>query len=373
MRVLFETKDITGFNMFDPVARVLKSLGHEVTIVAEPEGIAADAWLKAGWSIYGPQPNISAEAILKVMSPDVVVVELAGNMTDFGKSFALAANKLGKPLGFVEDLWHAHRRCPEAPPDFICTLDAYGERVIGEYSEYKGLPRPGDRHPVDSYNHKPKVFITGSPAMDVLKDVVADPGIEEVIRQSNPKRVILIAGQGASTSAMMRGLAQALGREKGCLILPRCHPGLMKHPSWQEASKEWVEIADGMSGNHQVIWTNPAVSTRSLIRVSTEVHSIFSGALSEGATLGALPVSWMTEEGKAEMQASLKIEGMNHFPLSELGAAIEVTNPDEYREKVASLSGSDRNAFVTEAQKILSFDFGATERVVQAILESCRR
>src|SRR5882724_9482338 len=127
------------FNIYQPVAELLKKLGHQVSIVAE--GLSMDMWMKAGWEIASGMPDegecepgtkirhdIDPKKTIERLKPNVIMTGLADPI-HLGQLFGLGANRLGIRLGFVEDLWFSHRRST-ALPSFVCTLDAYGQRAI---------------------------------------------------------------------------------------------------------------------------------------------------------------------------------------------------------------------------------------------------
>jgi hypothetical protein len=363
VRILIVTKDPgSGFSMHYPVAVALRELGHEVSIVAE--GLSAEMWIKASWDIAGGLPkegdfdpktkirhDINPWEVIFGFNPDVVITELADPI-HLGEQFGLVANERGIPLGFIEDLWFAHRRSL-AFPDFVCTVDSYGEKAILDNLNYK------------CYSSILRVFVTGSPLMDSLKSVTADPRVKAIIEKQNPSRVILVAGQGDCTTSVVSGLADALEKMTNCLILPRFHPKWMSDPSKAAIRNQWTEDVFRMEMGHRVLWTPPSVSLRSLIPLATDVVSMFSNALIEALALGAMPVSWTSPEIVEEIMKGFA--GASHFPMVDMVAAYEVSITEDYL-RLTQWGDGERHGFIKHAQKTMNFDFRATERVVDAIV-----
>ena len=74
------------------------------------------------------------------------------------------------------------------------------------------------------------------------------------------------------------------------------------------------------------------------MRVATHTVSVYSNALIEAAALGSLPVSWVSDIGRASMRQALG--GLERFPLVDYGCAVEVGSPEEFLAKVPAC-GSD--------------------------------
>lgn len=370
-KILIVTKDRMEFNLYHPVALALEKAGCEVIVVAE--GLSMDLWNKSGRPIHKGQPfagscdpntlirtDIDPLETLRTLSPDIVMTGLADPI-HLGERFGLAANQLGIKLGYVEDLCFVHRRS-KAIPKFICTPDAYGEKKIMEHVLYRAK-QLGDNYDY-LFGNQPAVYVTGSPAMDVLKDVKPDSLTESIIQNHKAERVILIGGQDESTTPLVRGLLEASQRENGWLIIPRFHPKWMSDPSKAAFRDEWTRLLYLMEERHRVLWTPPSLDTRTLIPLATEVVSIYSNILIEAAGLGVLAISWMSDVGRERMRASFKTSDLMHFPQVELGAALEVRTADEYVSKIARVNLRHSH----EAKRILNLDGKATERVTQVIL-----
>ena len=362
-KVLVVTKDKMEFNLYQPVVDILEQRGIEVVVVAE--GLSMDLWLKAGYEIYGGLPkegdfdqkiktrtDIDPRAVLHQLKPDVVMTGLADPI-HLGESFGLMANQKEIPLGFVEDLWGVHQRS-KALPDFVCTLDSYGDRVIVEDEVYG--------------RYLPYVYVTGSPAMDTLKSVKPVPEIEAIVKSSGAKRVIIIGGQGEVTTPMIRGIVELLSVEtfERCLVIPRFHPKWMNDPSKASFKDEWVQLLSRIKEPHQVLWTEPSVNTHSLVLSATEVVSVYSNLLIEAIVLGRIAVSWNSEIGKKKMKASL---GAEEFPLCQLGAVKEVWGVTDYLDRVPTPGTNEYNRLVTTNQEVVLSDGQNSVRVADAIRE----
>lgn len=221
-KVLIVTKDIAEFNNYQGITRELTMKGRGVIII--PEGLSATRWHERAqeWRtdgsmriIWGLPPeelrekntlmrhDIIPQVALALLRPDIVMTGLASPI-NLGEKFGLAANALDIPLGFVEDLWGVHTRST-AKPNFVCTLDAYGQSLIEKY-----------------YGGTVQSFVTGAPADDALLSVEPHPEVEAVVKKT--PYTVLIAGQDHATTPLLAGLISALEEIGNYTIIPRFHP-----------------------------------------------------------------------------------------------------------------------------------------------------
>ncbi len=360
--VLIATKDIGDFNVYLPVARLLASSGIKVVIVAE--GLSMDAWIKNGFEIYGGKPaevegkydkntlvrhDFNLGSVLDDIEPNLVMVGLP-SPNHLPGYLAEVAVPRGIKVGAVEDLWGTHGRM-DTIPDFICTLDTFGEQMIRK-----------------NPNRTPKIHVTGSPAMDNLKQLTARPpttGFLDVLLGTecigNPK-VVLAAGQNESTTPMIAGLVEALdAQNEPYILIPRFHPKWMRDETKADHRACW-EASLRKAKNGVVIHVPAALaSTEQLILYVHEVVSIYSTTLLQTALLGRKAISWISPVGRTCMRQELS--GLERYPLVTLGAALEVSTPDEY--------SAARNVPVHQlgeaAMKLPSADGKSAARVAEVI------
>ncbi len=368
-KILIVTKDKMEFQMYDPVARGLESHGYEVIVVAE--GLSMEMWVKSGRRILGGLPkegdfdpntkvrtDIGSHEALSLLKPDIVMTGL-GHPIHLGEKFGLAANSARTKLGYVEDLWGVHNRSM-AMPQFVCATDDYGMKQIRGCTRYTNALL-GDEYDHLYQNRSPKVYVTGSPAMDALQRVVPDPETKLIIgRNYTNSRVILIGGQDESTTPLIQGLVEASRKHEGWLIIPRFHPKWVSDPSKTAIRDEWITCLYQMERSHRVLWTPPSIDMRSLMLLADEVISIYSNCLIEAVALGAVPISWTSDIGRQKMEEGL---GVTTFPSVTLGAAREVRTPEEYLSLGSFSFGRE------QAREKLGLDGHATKRVVGAIMQ----
>ncbi len=376
-KVLIVTKDRMEFNIYHPVVCNLQKRGFEPVIVAE--GLSMEMWVKAGQEIWSGLPkagdfdpdtrartDIDPYAVLTEVKPDLVMTGLA-NPLRLGGSFGEIANRLKVRLGYVEDLWGVHSRSP-AFPDFVCTVDELGAKMIREYAAYSQASL-GDVYDYLTTDRTPKIYVTGCPADDVLLAVKPDPKTEEILEacdaNMNNSRVILACGQDESTTPMLQGVVEVVMRDPYSLLIPRLHPKWMSDPSKAEFKKLWLETLKPAEERGKVYWADASVDTRSLIRSATEVVSIYSNVLREAALLNRMPVSWTSDIARTRMLAN---NGFSQYPLVSIGATLEVSSTEEYLARVHRTCTKGHLDILNKLRETVQEDGRATERVVQAML-----
>lgn len=373
-RVLVVTKDTMDFLMYHRIMQELASGGviantADCGIVAE--GVSMAKWINAGYEIYGGFPkkgeydeatlcrhDLDPYQVLQEEKPHLVLVGLSF-WPNLGPKFALAAKELGIPLGFVEDIWMAHRRSVVVP-DFICTLDRLGSGFVEDNDIYD----------------RTKVFITGNPAWDALSEIKPDPFIKQITSAS--KRVVLMAGQDLETTSMVEGLLEALDEQGEYILFPKIHPawrGLTREnvrAERDQRKREEMEVIfeacqlwrDKLANpkNGCVIWTDTGI--HQLMLSSRYIVSISSNALIEAALLGKVPVSWNSDLGRQSMRAGFG--GLENFPLVDLKCAVEVESPDDFLFRVPEY-GFAVHACMRQIQREIYSKKRNTKRVVRII------
>jgi hypothetical protein len=301
------------------------------------EGLSLAKWRESGETVCAFS-GADSRRFLTEFKPNLVLTGLASPI-NLGESFGLAANELGVKLGFVADIWGAEARS-RAVPDFVCTLDQFGLDKILQYPKYQG--------------RVPRVYITGSPAMDRLLDVKNPGAIWDGVRDS--RLVVLFVGQDESTTPALEGLVQALNVGGEYVLIPFFHP---KRP---DLLGEWNGIL--ARATFPVLRT-PQVSLHQAMKIAWVTMSVYSTALIEAAALGSLPVSWVSPIGRQKMREALG--GLERFPLVDSGCTIEVETPEEFRQAVLDLGQTAYWAKIRHCQYQFGCDGKNTERVVAVI------
>lgn len=354
--VLIITKDNAEFQIYQPLTTLLRTRGHRVVIVAE--GLSLDKWLALNEPVFGGKgepgafdkhlcrSDVDVGQILENLMPDLVLTGL-GAPINLSEKFGLAANQMGFKLGYVIDVWGAESRS-KAVPDFICTLDTFGRDKINAWPPYMG--------------REPRIYVTGSPAMDALLDVKkagADLEVCNLFQDCNVPTVLL-AGQDECTTPVVEGLVSALSKVGG-VIIPRFHP---KYADRDDLAAPWLKTL--AKADCEVLWVGSRVTTQELAAEVDYVVSVFSNVLIEAAALGSIPVSWVSDIGRQKMREALG--GLTRFPLVERGCAMEVSSPEEFIERVVLDDASSALGEVLHAcDEHYHLDGRNTERVVAAI------
>jgi hypothetical protein len=298
-----------------------------------------------------------------MMNPDLVLTGLASPI-NLGEAFGLAANKLGIPLGYVEDIWGVHTRS-KAIPDFICSSDAYGVSLAQKH--YKDFV-------VDS-------FATGAPADDALLRVTTHPEVEAIVQKT--PYTVLVAGQDHSTTPLLAGLITALEEIGNYTIIPRFHPkwlAITKETVAKETDPEKKKTAEGIfdacnqwrtmlaSVKNGTVWWAPLhITTHQIMKSVPYVASIYSNVLREAGILGAVPVSWTSDIGREMMRKH--IGGLEQYPLVRYNAVIEIETPTDWLRRVPLIATAEYHTARATIARQLVTDGKNTERVVQAIVQ----
>jgi hypothetical protein len=355
-RILVVTKDMAEFGLYQALTRLLRAAGHEVIVVAE--GLSLGKWLEAGEEIFSGKPaedlwdavhgfrlDIKASEVLGALIPDLVLTGIAFPI-NLGESFGLAANGMGIKLGFVNDLWGVERHT-RAIPNFICTIDPLGRKMIEENPAYS--------------ERVPQVYVTGSPLLDRLFDVRKNAHLGKIIDGRRP--VVFLVGQDESTTPVIEGMMKVLDKlGEDCILIPRLHPKLME----KDFVGPWLRALARCPV--EVLWVPPSkATTQEIIQNADYTVSIFSNALLEAATLGSLPISWNSDIGRQSMQSGMG--GLEQFPSVGYGCAIEVNSPEEFLEKVPVVGSQGYLDVLNRCLEVFPNDGGATNRVFRAIEE----
>ncbi len=369
--IVIVSKDIGEYNKFYPIVDALaKDPTQNLNIGIVAEGLSLAKWQASEHAAllvctdvkadsFDPKTlirlDLDVEKVLSDLKPDLVITGLASPI-NLGEKFGLAANKAGIKLMFVEDLWGVHKRST-AIPDFICTVDSFGERKIFE------TYRQREKDPTRSL---PRVYVTGSPAMDKLEHLKPNPMIGEMFA-GIPK--ILVCGQDESTGPMMEGLVEALeGLNRQYVLFYSFHPKWMKDPSKVAFSWKWKNSLASVNNGLATPVPSMFKSAEEIMPSVDVVVSIYSTTLCSAAVLGKIAVSWNSEIGKERMKESLA--GETVFPLVQLGGAIEVEIPHDFFARVPfDPQDSFYKECAAKAKASLPSDFKNTERVVAAILK----
>lgn len=355
-KILIITKDVGEFNVYYPIVKKLMKEGVEVAIVAE--ALSQQKWIDAGLMIIcGAEVESDQACLVRSIRPEMILTGL-GAPINLGEKFGLVANQLGIKLGFVHDLWGVNKRS-SAFPQFVCVTDEYDAKLVQGYPQYARELGDADDRLTQLQFGMPKIYITGSSAMDSLAEVEPDKLVSSMTECAFP---ILVLGQDEATTPMLEILSQALSSMhdvQDYTVIPRLHPKFMGNTDLRNA---WLTALYGMKS--KVLFVEGKVTTRELMLSVPITLSVYSTGLIEAAMLGSVATSVISDVGRQKMNESL---GVKQFPLVGLGCAKEISTPDE-------LVSMLRDPFALEefsrvARERLQSDGKATERVVEAILQ----
>lgn len=309
--VLFITKDIGGFNAAYPNTQALRNAGHTVHVVAE--GISGEKWEKQGYAPYFKGEvdfrktpfACDVEGILTALKPDMVITTL-GFPINLEARFSEAANRLGIPLGWIEDVWGAHTRSQTSPQLILC-FDEIGKEIIGQKR---------DRFA------KTHIETTGDFGLETMKNLAQIPAEmrQEVYRLKQTfKYLVCLAGQGPFTSDMITFLKGSLDQTPElCAVIPRLHP---KYKGTEHMA-HWQKLLESFPVN--TIVDIPGISSDQLAVLCDITWSTFGTGLRYAAYYGNMVVSVLTPATQAGM---IEQTGLKQYPLATFGAAVEAMGP----------------------------------------------
>lgn len=307
--VLFVTKDIGGFRVVRPLADALKHDGWTVTVIAEGKSLPLWREIKhtliVGGQLAQPLDIDAAEEILRSENPGVVITTL-GSPINLEDAFSHAANRLDIPLVWFPDVWGAETRS-QATPNIVFAFDETEMLVLDEQSRFE---------------HS-RIEVVGHPLAD---EMCAEPSADaqRIVRGSHLfETVILIAGQGEYTGDMIDFVANSIAQSDDgrFVIIPRFHPKYKDDkPEWIKAWSERLAAIPDVT----VIEIDPKVTTDDIARIADITVSSFSTTLTYAALAGQIPISVATPAARAAM---VKSTGLDHYPPTRIGAAIEATGP----------------------------------------------
>jgi hypothetical protein len=333
-KLLFVAKDMGSANVTCPLARICIERGHEVTTVLE--GLAAGIYEKAdilpyfkGTVNYIDEPfNINAEAVLRKVKPDGVVVGL-GSPINLEQSFGSAANALGIPLIECVDFWNGTNRS-SAQPQVVLSIDEVDAKLSLR------------RHP------SAKVYIVGNPGVPQFGAVKPASEVDRLREEFD--KVYTYIGGSERTGDEIEFLVKCLHKTGGnwCLV-PRFHP---KHAKREYPSRKgitygyvWADMLVTSLGNRIIVYLPEVKSTESVVVASNGTFSSWSTLLTTSAQAGKVTASLWVPSARKELK---ELTELDQVPLVDLGCChslVEVTDlsgltpPDS--ESIAKLKPYD--------------------------------
>jgi hypothetical protein len=210
--------------------------------------------------------------------------------------------------------------------------------------------------------------VTGFPYLDALKsfDVEAEGSTARRMLGLDPGvPLVLFAGQGLGTAAVLRELVEVL-RGRDCYLMPRPHP--RTKDNFAADMQRWQETLADYRGSLVVDWFTQC-SPRQLIAAAAlngVVVSMFSTMLVEAAALHVPAVSVLyPEQGAALMRQ--EIPGLLEFPLVEAGS-VAVARDRQSLKRVMSLALNRELPLEGFQKKQFPLDGQNAHRAAQLIL-----
>ncbi len=301
------------------------AVGVPLTLEARPEhgvfavleGLAATRYIAAGIAPYfkgfenfQEEPfSVDAARVIEKINPDAVITTL-GDPIHLEREFGRAANLLGKPLIFLEDIWGCHCRS-DARPDLVLTLDQSGETIV-----QKNL---GTSVPVTIIgNHE----VASARKLKIPDDVHTKMG-ELKARHGT---VLFYVGGGTYTTAELQLLKECLRKTPGSpALISRPHPkwaNVQSQEGWTYGAV-WKDMLKELGDQVQVVETDVPAAIAALADVTL---SGFSTMLVVPVIYGKTAISLATGETRTDMKRQLSVA---QHPLVAPGFVREAASPED--------------------------------------------
>lgn len=308
-KLIFIAKDMGSANVTCPLALVCLQQGHEV--VAVVEGLAAGIYEKAGIYPYFKgtvdfldEPfNLNAEAVLRKIKPDGVVVGLSSPI-NLEQQFGLAANALGGLLIECVDFWNGTNRS-SSQPQVIFSIDEVDAKLSLR------------RHPLA------KVYIVGNPGVPWPATVKSALEVDKLRERFD--KIYTYIGGGEYTGDEIEFLVKCLHETFGNWVLvPRFHP---KHAKREYPSQKgltygdvWAEMLTPL--RNRIVYLPEVKSTESVVVASDATFSSWSTLLTTSAQAGKVTASLWVPSARKELK---ELTELDQVPVVDLGCCHSLT------------------------------------------------
>lgn len=313
-KFLIVSKDNGGAAVGVPLALEAKT-EHEV--VAEVEGLAAKRYKAAGIDLrfqgtenFQEEPfSVDAARAIEKIKPDAIITTL-GDPIYLEREFGRAANLLGKPLIFLEDLWGCHCRS-DAQPDLVLTPDANGESILRK-NFGSGVP----------------AAIVGHHEVRSARDlkIPGDLYLKMTELKARYGAVLLCVGGGPYTTAELNLLKQCLEKTPHSpALIFRPHPKWAKveSPSGLPFGTVWQDMLRDLGDQVQEVETSVPAAIAALADATL---SGFSTMLITTVVYQRSAISLATAETRADMKRQLSVD---QYPLAASGLIREIARPED--------------------------------------------
>lgn len=306
------SKDLGGGFVAAGLAKMAMERGDRVVVITE--GLAPREFGKHGVPLYFQGTtnfqevpfSLDVWAVLQKVRPDLVVVTL-GSPSNLENAFALAANRSGILLVFIEDCHGAHVRT-SATPNLVVTLDNYASQLV--LARYLAT----------------QVVIAGHPGVPTLEEVKAikDRCLHE-LKIDGTRVYAFVGGDPGAAEEQLALLVRCLQQTHGqwCLI-PRFHPKWVDvdNPNSSQTYGEiWQELLKPIASRLKL---DTVGDGRKLVASADVAVADYSTLLTTAVCCGKTAVFLETP---AVIESMIATTGLTGMPLVELGCAYRVNEP----------------------------------------------
>ncbi len=315
-------KDIGSADVGIPLMQTARERGHKTVVIAE--GLAAGMFEREGFTLFFkgsenfktepfPFDMTAALETLQRNEKNPVVITGTSFPVNLEREATRAAHELGLPLAVIEDFWTGSKRVIEsgAVPDLILTPDDYAAICLRK-----------------ELGKDVRIATVGMQAADLETLFGGNNAAENAIDRLKTRygtTIFVATGGETNTDDELRLFVACLRRTKtDAVIIPGLHPKIAHLVSAAHSNRtygeEWLRILE-TSGFPVAQCDAPSEHLAGLADVSA---GGFSTLLVTAASAGRRVFAINTPATRERLEAQSYV---HRFPLVDLGAAHEITEP----------------------------------------------
>ncbi len=362
MVILAAVKYVGGANAVLPVITeaIRDKQGH--VVFADPSGPVASSFALR-YPQYLDIVELKEDPIhlLQRVKPDVVLIStICFHEANKNLELIREAAHQGSKIVVVQDFWGNHVLIKEDMlPDIICVQDQFGKKLV-----------------LDTWKNYPaeKVLPTGQPAFDYLAKVNCQEAKAELRQKFELRENWPIIHFSGGVDGMPEAVAMTIealnNTDRPVYFFMRHHPVLLSPNSNKHQKKIYEaykdlskQLKNGLAVESQSQVTSNLVNTASDIVVSQ-----YGTMLIEACYLGKPSIAIWTNTTADDFRKSTNL---NDFPPYSLGAASQVTNPEQLTSVLDSAFRQDNRFDAIKQNQFYNFksDGQSAKRIYGVIKE----
>ncbi|TSC89034.1 MAG: hypothetical protein G01um10142_541 [Parcubacteria group bacterium Gr01-1014_2] len=359
---LFVCGDIGSTKMMVPVAQELTNLGHQVSFVADGEGIGYQVLLEARIGFEVQFKSASGLCHVPADGTDLVFISTCASANKVEKSYARAFYGI-KPVVFGADGFfnHGYKWCEDIADFWFAINEAHAGAI-----RFLRPQLDPDR-----------VKVVGQPAFDPLLELI--PRKEQIRKDErqalgiqDDEKVFLWFSQGMpevieEDLEMMEQGIEAMNAVPKPVFIPRVHPKLDKirigyfqgiHSKLKEVcfrNRARLVRADNLSGEELCLASDVVIS----ITATDDIKNWLMGGPPVIHLMGSRVRQWFEE--------SLRLNPPDYLPDVQAGEALAVRTADDWSSAISD--ALDQEKFPVLRRNWQMPEASATDRAANALIE----